>query len=194
MALLVQGRAIKICAFTLAVIMAASLVSAEAQEDAMAGNKLQLNAQTIKAGLVYNFLKYTTWAGRALPQEKERLKVCLFGNSPASSYLFPLEGKTAQQYVIALEQKSSISSTVDCNAIFIDAGEKDDLPDLLEFLKGKNILTLSDMSQFSSLGGMVELATVDRKVVLYINKKALDKAGLSIQSRLLNLGKMVSGG
>ena len=75
---------------------------------------MQLNEQTIKAGLVYNFLKYTTWPGQDQKDggDKRHLEVCLLGVSPTDSYLAPLAGQTAQQLVIDLVRKSRVDLLV----------------------------------------------------------------------------------
>jgi hypothetical protein len=156
-------------------------------------SRLQLNEQAIKAGLVYNFLKYTTWPENAAFQGKGRLRVCLFGRDPLTSYLSPLEGQTAQQAVITLVRKTRISELEDCSMVFVDPSQKNSLPQLLAFLGDRHALTVSDMEQFASMGGMVELTVEDKRVVLYVNGKAVNRAGLSIQDRLLKLAKPVSG-
>jgi len=154
------------------------------------GVRLQLNEQTIKAGLVYNFLKYTTWPEGS---DKGHLRVCLFGQDPENSYLASLEGQTAQQSVISLMRKDSINDMADCSMVFVDASRKGSLPDLIAFLNGRHALTISDMNEFARLGGMVELTMENKRVALHINDKAISKAGLSIQGRLLRLAKLVSG-
>jgi hypothetical protein len=168
-------------------------LSPPALADSPAGSRLQLNEQTIKAGLVYNFLKYTTWPGQAKDSAdgKEHLKVCLLGISPTDSYLAPLAGQTAQQSVIDLVRKSRVDETPGCNMVFIDSSQKPNLPAILSFLKNRKILTISDMNQFARMGGMVELAMENNRVALYMNPAAVREAGLVIQERLSKLAKPV---
>lgn len=165
-----------------------SCASLAAQETDV--RKLQLNEQTIKAGLVYNFLKYTTW-----PQTGgagNQIMICIFGHDPSGSYLHALQGQTVQQSVIKLVRKDRAADTADCNMVFVDSSQKSSLSSLLNFLGDKHVLTVSDMNQFARLGGMVELAMEDSRVALYVNEGAISKAGLSVQGRLLKLAKNVS--
>jgi hypothetical protein len=156
-----------------------------------ADSALQLNEQTIKAGLVYNFLKYTTWPPDSSPHRKGSLIVCLFGAAPSNSYLQPLQGQTAQQAVISLVRKSGAGDMKECSVIFVDSDGEAQLPALLASIKGEHILTASDIDGFARMGGMVELTMVDKRVALFVNNKAVEAAGLSIQGRLLNLAKKV---
>jgi hypothetical protein len=155
-------------------------------------SKLQLQEQTIKAGLIYNFLKYTTWPGGYSPAERGRLSFCFYGGEPLDGMLAPLEGRTAQQAAIKIVHVNSLNETGNCSAVFINEDSERDLPALREFLKGRPTLTISDMDDFTEMGGMIGLATENQRVVIYINKKSVDSAGLSVQSRLLKLAKQVS--
>jgi len=150
----------------------------------------QLYEQKVKAGLVYNFLKSTSWPQN--DKEKNVLRVCLYGADPFDGYLYPLEGRTAQQHVITITHTTSPEKIESCNALFVHRDQEEELPVLLESLQGKSILTLSDMEDFSKRGGMVEFSTEeDRRVHLLINKDAVESAGLGIQQSLLKLAKLV---
>lgn len=154
---------------------------------------LQLYEQKIKAGLVYNLLKYTDWPKESPAQTNGKLRICLFGEDPFDGYLSPLEGRTAQQAPISITHIKSVEESQGCSAVIIHRNKEKNLPELLQFLKNKNVLTISDIAQFAQRGGMVEMAREDEKISLYINKDAVDHAGLSIQGPMLKLAKIVAG-
>ena len=160
-----------------------------AQADENAGGAFE---QKIKAGLVYNFLKYTVWPQMENTPDRGKLNVCLFGGDPFDGYLSPLEGRTAQQELIVILKLKHIEQTEVCSLIFVHKSQVGRVPDLLAFLKGKPALTVSDIPDFAQEGGMVEMAKEDEKINLYINKGAVDHAGLDIQKRMLRLAKLVS--
>lgn len=142
----------------------------------------------IKAGLVYNFLKYTTWPDISTHKE---LKVCLFGGDPFDGYLNPLAGRTAQQAKIVISRISSIQETEGCHLVFVHRRARTYLSDILSFLDDKNVLTISDINGFAQQGGMVELATEQQQIRLYINQYATQMAGLNINEQILKLAKFV---
>jgi hypothetical protein len=154
---------------------------------------LELFEEKIKAGLVYNFLKYTTWPADIVARSNGHLRVCLLGDDTSDDYLFPLAGRTAQQYVITIARVDNVAQTKDCSLLFVHRSQEDSLPALFRFLKGKHTLTISDIDRFAQQGGMVELGKDDEQVDLLINKKAVDSAGLVIQGRLLKLARLVNG-
>jgi hypothetical protein len=154
---------------------------------------LELFEEKIKAGLVYNFLKYTTWPAGIMARSNGHLRVCLLGEDTSDNYLYPLAGRTAQQYVITIAQVENVAQTGDCSLLFVHRSREDSLPALFRFLKGKHTLTISDIDQFAAQGGMVEFGKNNEQIDLLINKKAVDSAGLVIQSRLLKLARLVNG-
>jgi hypothetical protein len=174
-------------------LLAAVLWLGTAQAQGMSAPPLELYEEKIKAGLVYNFLKYTVWPAEALSGSNGRLRVCLLGDDSSDGYLYPLEGRTAQQYVIVITRIGSVSDAANCSLVFVHRSQEGALPRLFQFLKGKHVLTVSDIGRFAEQGGMVELGKDNDKISLLINKRALDSSGLSIQSRLLKLARMVQG-
>lgn len=153
---------------------------------------LQLYEQKIKAGLVYNLLKYTAWPKESALNINGKLEICLLGEDPFDGYLAPLEGRTAQQVPIAISHIKNISEAVQCSVVIIHRNQSQNLPELLLTLKGKNILTVSDIEQFAQQGGMVELTKEGEKISLHINKNAVTHAGLNIQDPMLRLAKIVA--
>jgi len=158
-----------------------------------------LYEQKIKAGLVYNLIKYTEWPKTAFiaPNQVKNnnqaaLTICIFGNDPFDGYLSPLQGRTAQQAVISIIHVNSIPEIQSCSVIIIHRNQREQLPNLFTVLHNKNILTISDIENFAELGGMVELARQEEKVVLQINKNSLDSAKLIIDARMLKLANIVS--
>lgn len=161
---------------------------AQAQQD----ETLRLYEQKIKAGIVYNFLKFTDWPADVIAKNGGKLNICLFGGDPFDGYLFPLRGKTAQQYVISITQIGEVTQTADCNMVFIHHNEENTLPRLFEFLQEKPVLTISDINNFAYLGGMVEMVKEEERVNLYINETVARNAGINIQHRILKMAKLVS--
>lgn len=184
--------------FAACIVMCLLAIDAHAEEQPLA-----MYEQKIKAGLVYNLLKYTEWSNvsnsaRAdnKPIENStstKLFICIFGDDPFDGYLSPLEGRTAQQATITITHVTQVQQTAQCHAVIIHRNQAQHLNPLLQFLRGKNVLTISDITQFAEQGGMVEMTRQDEKVALHINKESLDSAKLSIDARMLKLATIVSG-
>ena len=152
----------------------------------------KLIEEKIKAGLVYNFLKYTIWPDSPSLEKDGRLKVCLFGDDAFDGYLSPMEGRTAQKMVISISRISQLSEIKNCNLLFVHRSRENSLDELFGYLRGRPVLTVSDIRGFSDEGGMIELATENERINFHINKSAMRNVDLVVQDRILKLAKSVS--
>lgn len=154
-----------------------------------AEDSLQLQAQEIKVGLLYNFLKYTQRLDST--SEQDKITVCLFGNDPIKPYLQPMAGRTVNQREIVVRAVRNIRDAEHCHLLFIGNGEKKHWPEMRNFLAGKSVLTVSDSDDFTDSGGMIEFGRKDNHISVNLNMDALTAAGLRVQDRLLRLVTVV---
>lgn len=80
-----------------------------------------------------------------------------------------------------------------CQAIFIPPPEHKHLHAILVKLKDSSVLTISDIPQFSSEGGMIGLVFDVDRIRFEINLDAANAARLQISSKLLTLARSVKG-
>jgi hypothetical protein len=174
-----------IALMTLLTVALASVGSAAASDG------VQLVEQKIKAGLVYNFLKYTHWPN-ASPQAA--MVVCMLGGDPFDGQLAPMAGRTVSQRMIELRPVRDATDTAGCAVMTIRADHKSHWAAARKSLTGKGILTFADFDGFATEGGMVEFTRVDDRVSVKINTDAVAGAHLQIDDRLLKLATVVRTG
>lgn len=161
-------------------------VGAHAQE------AMTLQESKVRAGLIYNFLKYTQWPQLAEANAHQNMNVCLMGGDAFEGNLYPLEGRTAQQFVIRIISISQLSQTQNCHMVYLHPNQAGNLQELLPALKERSILTVSHISGFARAGGMVELTTQeDRRIHIYISRSALADSNLKLGDRLAKLAEFV---
>jgi len=160
---------------------------------AYGADNLLLAEQEIKAGLLYNFLKYTDWPAGNM-NNGAPVAVCIFGADPFAGYLQPMAGRTVNQRPITIRMIHKIENAGACHLLFINADEKDRWPQLRDSLKGKSVLTVSDFSGFADSGGMIEFGKRNDHISVDLNIDALEAAHLHVQDRLLKLVTVVHSG
>ncbi len=153
---------------------------------AEAVDALRLREQEIKAGLLYNFLKYTEWPESSFAQVTD-FSVCLFGGDPFGGSLKPMQGRTVNRRVITVREIRDISEVDSCHLLFVNGAEKTRWPELRKALAGKNVLTVSDIAAFTAAGGMIELGYEGSRINAVLNASAVTGAGLRIEDRMLRL-------
>lgn len=149
---------------------------------------IQMQEQKIKAGLLYHFIKYSTWPDNAFETPEEAFNVCLLGGDPFDKALDPLQGRAAQQRQINIYNIEAISPGLRCHLVFVHRNLAPRWPDLLKTLAFQPILNISDIPDFAGQGGMVEFATSERqRIELRLNTPAIHEAGLEIGEPLMKL-------
>ena len=157
---------------------------------AHADDSLRLAEQKIKAGLLYNFIKHTTWpsagekgGGDSLPP----MTVCVYGDDGFADYLRPMDGRTVNQRKLVLRRIGTVPESARCDIVFVSEAEKGDWAELHRFLQVRQVLTVSDFAGFARSGGMIEFHEKDKRIGAIFNLEAFDKAGLHISGSLLEL-------
>ena len=93
---------------------------------------------------------------------------------------------------LEIRRFARIEDIGDCHILFISRSETGRLDRVLERLNGRSVLTVSDIDEFSRLGGMIRFVTEMSKVRLKINLRAAKQAHLTISSKLLRPAEIVS--
>lgn len=170
--------------------LAAIAIWAALTSAAAAQGQLRLAEQDIKAGLLYNFLRYTQWPGPAAPSTV----VCVLGSDPFSGRLQPMAGRSVNQSPIEIRAVSTLTETDSCALLFINNAERARWPQVRAHLAGRHVLTVSDYDGFAESGGMIEFGRVNNRIRVRINIDAVGAARLTVQDRMLRLAETVGGG
>jgi hypothetical protein len=160
----------------------ALLLSVGASVSAAAEESIQLIEQKIKAGLIYNFLKYTQW-----PHPGPNIVVCVLGGDPFAGNLAPMGGRTVNESTIEIRAIDSIDHANGCALMVVNAERKSSWRDTKAKLTGKDVLTVSDFDGFVEAGGMIEFTHANERIGVKINVDAVAATHLVVQDRLLKL-------
>ena len=138
---------------------------------------------TLKAAFLYNFIQFTEWPDTV----GDTLKVCVFGNDPFGDNLNRLNGKAAGKRLMAIYRTTRLADLKECHVVFVSRGNISQLPDILEIVKSKPVLTVADSPNAAKRGIMLNMETSQNKVIFDANMVLARHAGLSLSSRLLKL-------
>ncbi len=142
----------------------------------------------IKAAIVYNFAKFVTWPPEAFAATDSPIVIGVLGKNVFGDALErTMHNKVINQHPLQFKEFSAVGEATNCHVLFISPSEKERLPAILEGLRGRSVLTVSEMSQFIESGGMINLEIVDNTVHFEINVEAAKKAGLEVSSKLLSV-------
>jgi YfiR/HmsC-like len=148
----------------------------------------------VKAAFLFNFAKFVEWPSSNLPDPSAPLRICILGRDPFGEELRNItKEKTVSGRKLQIDQVVDLRQARTCQILFIASSEKAQLKETLEALQGANALTVSDTNGFLEQGGMINFVLENDRVQFGVNRKAAEKAGLRISSKLLSVAKLVVG-
>jgi hypothetical protein len=149
----------------------------------------------VKAAFILNFARFVEWPPEAFSDAQAPLIVGLIGDDPFDGSLAgTLNGKTVGGRTLTYKKIRNQSDLKSCHILFISPTEKRRIKQTLAALRGNGVLTISEVEEFTRLGGIVNFfITPDNKVAFEINVDAAGQAQLKISSRVLKLARVTKG-
>jgi hypothetical protein len=164
----------------------------------LAPGAVALEAQTpkptqyeVQAAYLSNFARFVEWPGRAAAAG-EPFYICLLGQDLFGAALdSALKGETIGNAPMAAKRIATADEAAGCRIVFVNAPKNAQLKTILATLAPMNALTVSDMSDFTRRGGMIQFVLDGNRVRFEINLSAAQKAGLTLSSELLRVAVAV---
>lgn len=145
----------------------------------------------VKAAFLYNFTRFVTWPEVESGPGGKPLNLCVFGANPFGDQLDPMRERKSQGRELELRYPDELPGVSDCQVLFISESQQRGLTGILEFARKHQVLTVSDMPEFVTRGGMIGYVKQGNVIRFEINLKAATDAGLTINSRLLEIAVRV---
>jgi hypothetical protein len=152
-----------------------------------------LSEYEIKAAFLLHFSKFVEWPINAFAAPDAPLFICLLGDDPLGPALEEIvRDERVNSHPIAVERYRFAGNIDRCHILFIGSATEPQQQRVLDQVRGKSILTVSDEEEFTRRGGVIGFVTVNGKVKLQVNRSSAERADLRISSRLLRLAEEVS--
>ncbi len=146
----------------------------------------------VKAAYLYNFTKFTDWPAAAFSASNAPLVIGIVGRDPFGKTIDAvMHGEVVRGHPLVVKRLSDDNDFQGCHLLFFTQSEKKRLPDLLNRIKGRSVLSVGELSGFAEQGGMVNLLVTNKTVQMEINQAVATQAGLQISAKLLKLAHLV---
>ena len=144
----------------------------------------------VKATYLYNFGRFVRWPVAAA-QDKS-FPICVLGQDPFGPTLdSTLAGEALDGKPVVVRRISRAQDVGDCRILFISSAEESHLKQILVALEKTDVLTVSDMPDFSRQGGMIQFVLEAGKVRFEINLASAEAAKLIVSADLLKVAATV---
>lgn len=154
---------------------------------------LPLNAyeteDKIKALLLGKISKYIKWK----TSDTDNFKITIINNSQDKLFYEMYNDKNINDKIFTINYIDNISQIKDTDILYISADNSHDLENILQEIKGKNILSVSDIRGFAEKGGIVQIYFLSQKPKLKINLDEAKRESFKISSSLLRIVEVIHG-
>ena len=145
----------------------------------------------LKAVFLFNFSQFVEWPPASFSTAQAPLVIGILGKNPFGSYLEELvAGEKVNGHAVTIQYYNSVEEIRSCHILFVNLADTKKTERAIGDLRGRNILTVSDASDFSAQGGMIRFFTRENKIKFEIDLEASKAAGLTISSKLLRLAEI----
>lgn len=149
----------------------------------------------LKAVFLFNFTQFVEWPADAFADANSPLIIGVLGDDPFGDYLDDtVRGETVNGRPLQVQRYRRADEIKTCHVLFVSNSETEHLMQVLGSLKGRSILTVGDVDEFTHDGGIIRFATLSNKIRLKISLDAAQAAKLTISSKLLRPAEIVSRG
>jgi hypothetical protein len=165
------------------ILLKSNFVLADPPSTSISPDFSPVHEYELKAVFLYNLGHFVTWQPNSM--NNGYFLICVLGKDPFQNSLeLATSGKQLQGQPVKLRYLKRVEEGLDCQTMFISQSEERSISSILLTLEKYPILTVSDMTNFLSEGGMVSFVINNDRVRLQINKTNANKVGLNISSRL----------
>ncbi len=149
----------------------------------------QVNAK-IKAIYIYNFTKYIEWPETY--KEGNFVVGVLGSNSPLLNELSKMaDSKMVGNQKLEIKNISSCSTTDKYNIIYVVSDNSAQLTDVINKLKGKSTLIVTDKAGLAKQGAAINFFIDGNKQKIELNKANIEKYKLKVASTLVEMAVAV---
>jgi hypothetical protein len=145
----------------------------------------------LKALFLYNFAQFVEWPTSAFRTPDAPLVIGVLGQDRFGKSLDDLtRSEAVHRRKLTIQRFRRFEDVGDCHILFIDRSQAPSLKQIVDGLRAKPVLTVSDIDGFAGRGGMIQFITEEERIRLRINVEAAKAANLTISSKLLKLAEI----
>jgi len=167
------------------------LIAATIRPRESAGQSTVSREYTIKAAYLYNFGRYARWPEGTFCNQRDPFVIGILGTDPFGDALPSMAAaKKVDGRTLVIRRFDSLEEYTPCHILFVtrltDPGTQ---RAAVERFAGAQVLLVGEAPGFVRQGGIVEFYTRHNKIRFRIDREAARRAGLKINSKLLDLEK-----
>ena len=146
----------------------------------------------VKAVFLYNFANFIRWSQTAFSHSQAPFNICILGNDPFQQEIdVTVENELVEKHAVKVKRLNNMLNIDICQILFISQSEASYFTTILNSIRKRPILTVSDIDDFVNQGGMIQFFKYRKRIRFYIAPDTLKESGLQASGNLLRVAKIV---
>jgi len=142
----------------------------------------------VKAAFLFNFAKFVEWPTNVFSDANAPFVIGVLGQDPFGSQLDDtVRGERINGRPLIVQRYRNIAEIKNCQVLFISSSESNRLDQIVEHLKHRRILIVTDVDGGNG-GVIIRFVKEGNRIRFKIDAQAAKAANLTISSKLLRLG------
>jgi hypothetical protein len=151
--------------------------------------------QQLKAVFVFRFSQFVDWPATAYATDTEPFVIGVLGNDTFAALLEEVvRGEHVNKHPIQVRKFSNAEAAGPVHILFVDRSESARLEQVVELVKSRSTLVVSDLDGATQRGAMIQFTNVNHRIGLRINVDSARASRLIVSSNLLRLAEVVRNG
>lgn len=143
----------------------------------------------VKAAFLTKFGSYVEWPATAFISPASSLHVCVLGGD--DPFVATLEKIAGTEHIngrsVVVRRLKTVERDTGCHILYIGGTEAQRGAQVIESLRGTNVLTVTDAGGSRQGAGIIDFVIVNNRVRFDIDDEAAAQNGLVISSKLMSL-------
>ena len=143
----------------------------------------------VKVVIVGKVAKYIKWRNNS----SEKFVITVLKNPFNDLFDTIYKSKKIHKKDVEIKYINNIDKLTDTNILYLPKVNSTELNKVLKKIKGKHILSISDMRSFAQKGGMIQISFASQRAKLKINLQSTDRENLQVKASLLKISDVIKG-
>lgn len=144
----------------------------------------------LKAAYIINFARFSSWPESAL-ESTTNLYMCVLMDTELGSYLELMANRKIKGRDVVIVNVEAGVALEKCHLVYFGKGDDEKTQRALNNIAGISLITMSDISGFVSMGGMVEMLKQGRKYRFIVDLKKSEAVMIRYRSELLEVSEVI---
>jgi hypothetical protein len=146
----------------------------------------------LQAIFLFRFSLFVTWPDNAFAEKDSDFIICILGQNPFEDVLdLAVQDEKYNGRTIRISYLNRSDAIKSCHILFISPSEAPQVDSILRQTANLPILTVSSVTDFIRVGGMIEFYLRDNRVRFMIDPQTIRDMQLSVSANLLRVGDVV---